>query len=496
MPDISSVVVFVYLSALTLLVGFGAHRLILTWRYVRLGEQQEQDTVGELPRVTVQLPMYNERWVARRLIAAAAALDWPRDRLQIQVLDDSTDETTGVVDDAVAAARANGHRIEVLRRDHRTGYKAGALEAGLAAASGELLAVFDADFVPAPDFLHRAVGCFQDPQVGMVQARWGHLNRASNALTAVQAVLLDGHFVVEQSARARGGAFFNFNGTAGVWRRTTIEAAGGWQHDTLTEDLDLSYRAQLAGWRFVYLAGLTADAEIPAEMQGFRSQQHRWAKGSIECLRKLAPQLIRARLPLGVRIEAFAHLTSNLSYVLILLLGVLMPLVVLLRAYGSAPTMPLFEGTLALVGLVSVALFYVVAQRRTGTSIGRALVMVAAVLALDVGLAVHKSRAVIEALLGYRTGFIRTPKFALTDQSTAVVLRPASARRSFAGMPEILLAVWSLLALLAIPVAPHPGWPAVPFLLLFLVGFGWVGLATQLRLRQGHTAVAAPATAH
>src|SRR5262245_20682974 len=276
-------------------------------------EPQALPAPAEWPIVTVQLPLYNEVYVADRLIEAVCRFEYPRDRLEIQVLDDSTDETRGIAELAVRRFAAQGVDVTYFHRTDRVGFKAGALEAGLEVARGEFIAIFDADFIPTSDFLVRLMPHFADPGVGMVQARWGHINQDYSLLTKIQSILLDGHFVLEHGGRHRSGRFFNFNGTAGVWRRKAIDEAGGWQHDTLTEDLDLSYRAQLRGWRFVFVSSLIAPAEVPVEMNAFKSQQHRWAKGSIQTCRKLLPDLLRAKIPLGVKAEAFFHLTANFN---------------------------------------------------------------------------------------------------------------------------------------------------------------------------------------
>ncbi|MCA9493397.1 MAG: glycosyltransferase, partial [Myxococcales bacterium] len=272
-------VMIAYLAVLSLLSVNGLHRLWMVIAFWRRRPSIAPPDPAEWPVVTVQLPVFNERYVVERLIRAVAALDWPRDRLEIQVLDDSTDDTTELSARLVDELRAQGHDIQLVHRTDRTGFKAGALAAGLAVAKGDLVAVFDADFVPTPDFLRRLVPWFADPGVGMVQARWGHLNAEQDWLTAAQATLLDGHFVIEHTARNASGRWFNFNGTAGIWRRQAIVDGGGWQHDTLTEDLDLSYRSQLAGWRFLYLPEVVAPAELPPDMRAFKAQQHRWAKG-------------------------------------------------------------------------------------------------------------------------------------------------------------------------------------------------------------------------
>src|SRR5262245_34069813 len=280
-------ILVVYFFVLSILAIYGWHRYYLVYLYMKnkgkVPVAPPLPASDQLPRVTIQLPIFNEMYVADRLIDAVCEMDYPRDRLEIQVLDDSTDETTGIAELAVRRHAARGFNISYLHRVDRTGYKAGALEAGLKEASGEFVAIFDSDFIPPADFLTRTLPHFStDPKIGMVQARWGHINQDYSLLTKIQSILLDAHFVLEHGGRNRAGCFFNFNGTAGIWRRAAIESAGGWQHDTLTEDLDLSYRAQLAGWRFVFLPDVVSPAEVPVEMNSFKSQQHRWAKGSIQ----------------------------------------------------------------------------------------------------------------------------------------------------------------------------------------------------------------------
>ncbi|MDO8793189.1 MAG: glycosyltransferase family 2 protein, partial [Vicinamibacterales bacterium] len=302
-----TLILAIYFFVLVILAVYGWHRYYLVYLYMKNKDRQPVPAgpMETLPRVTVQLPIYNEMYVADRLIDAVCRIDYPRDLLEIQVLDDSTDETTAVAQQAVRRNADIGINIVYLHRSDRTGYKAGALEAGLQVASGEYVAIFDADFIPTVDFLQRTVPFFVDPKIAMVQARWGHINQDYSLLTKIQSILLDGHFVLEHGARNRAGHFFNFNGTAGIWRRTAIADAGGWQHDTLTEDLDLSYRAQVRGWKFIFLQDLVAPAEVPVEMNSFKSQQHRWAKGSIQTCRKLLPKILRSNLPIGVKAEAF-----------------------------------------------------------------------------------------------------------------------------------------------------------------------------------------------
>jgi hypothetical protein len=427
------------------------HRLRLLAVYARTHSRAPDSPAlpADLPHVTVQLPVYNERDVIARLVEAIGRLDWPADRLQVQLLDDSTDDTAARAAEALEVLRARGVDVQVLRRPDRDGFKAGALAAALPAARGSLVAVFDADFVPPPSFLVETVRWFADARVGMVQARWGHLNAAQGPLTAAQSVLLDGHFVIEHTARHRGGDWFNFNGTAGVWRRTAIEAAGGWHADTLTEDIDLSYRAQLVGWRFVYLPDLVVPAELPDTLDAFRAQQARWAKGTTEVLRKLGARVLRAEAPFGTRIEALAHLGANLAWLPTVASGLVLPAAVLRDVDGLTP---LPWVTMALLG--ANALFYLVA---TG---GRRAWRVPLALGLAVAISLAQSIAVIEALRGRRTAFVRTPK---RGEGTGSYAPRAAARLVRAG--EALLCVLNASAAVIAMMRGDAGLAALPTLL-------------------------------
>ena len=475
--------VVLYLVAQALLVVYSSHRWLLLWRrWRRRGQVRPASPPPRVwPLVTVQLPVYNERRVVERLIDSVASLDYPPDRLEIQVLDDSSDETRAWAEHAVALHAERGVDIRVLHREHRHGFKAGALAEGLSAARGEFLAVFDADFVPGRDFLRRTLPHFADAGVGMVQARWGHLNRDGSLLTAAQAVMLDSHFTLEHDARMRSGLFFNFNGTAGVWRRACIESAGGWSHDTLTEDLDLSYRAQLAGWRFVYDGTIEAPAELPADMEALKSQQQRWARGSIQTARKLLPRLLRGTLPLRVKLEALIHLTTNLAYALLLMLGLLL-LPVLSRA-GHAPPVVAWVAQIGLIvlGVVPVGCFLVAGQLALGR--GRRLARdVIAALLLGIGLSLNNARAVIEGMGGAAGEFERTPKLGHGRASRG---EPYASARGVTGRAELVLALY--FAAVAVFAARAGEWRALPLLTLLLVAFGavgWASLRASLRARR------------
>src|SRR5512135_3242642 len=361
-------VVVAYALLLLVLSVYGSHRYAIAYLYYRHKYRlpTPRGRFAELPRVTIQLPIFNEMYVTERLIAAVAKIDYPRDLLDAQVLDDSTDETTTIARACVHRFRDAGLDIVYIHRTNRKGFKAGALENGLATAKGEFVAVFDADFIPEADFLRRTVDFFTDPGIGMVQTRWGHLNRDYSVLTQAQAILLDGHFVIEHTARNRSGRFFNFNGTAGIWRREAITSGGGWQHDTLTEDLDLSYRAQLAGWRFLYLPDLVTQAEVPVEMNAFKSQQHRWAKGSIQTALKLLPLIRRSDVPKEVKKEAFFHLTANVGYLLMIPLTILVPITVVVRVSHGWYEVLLLDIPFFAAATFSVVMFYASSQGEQG----------------------------------------------------------------------------------------------------------------------------------
>jgi len=472
--------IFLAYSALLLVLSiYGSHRIRMTYLHYRHRYRLPTPAgrFAELPRVTVQLPMYNELFVAERVIDAACRLDYPRDRLEIQVLDDSTDETQGMARACVERWRAQGLDVSYVHRSNRKGYKAGALEHGLLTASGELIAVFDADFLPQPDYLLRCVHHFTDPGVGVVQARWGHINRAQSLLTRAQAIFLDGHFLVEHSARSRSGRFFNFNGTAGIWRRAAIVDAGGWQHDTLTEDLDLSYRAQLRGWRFVFLPEVVAPAELPPDMNAFKAQQHRWAKGSIQTALKLWPLLRRAQLAPEQRQEAFFHLTANMAWVVMIPLAILLPVSCVVRiSHGWFEVLTVDIPFFSLATL-SVLMFYAASQAEQGASWWDRMKHLPFVLALGIGLSVNNARAVLEALMGYETGFVRTPKAG--EGGFGRPRRGAVAyKAAVTFQPVVELALAAYMTYGVVYLWRREVYYSIPFLVLFQVGFAYVGLTS------------------
>ncbi|MEX2119042.1 MAG: glycosyltransferase [Pirellulales bacterium] len=478
---------------------YGVHRYWLAWLLVadknRATGPEPAGRFIDLPAVTVQLPMFNERQVAQRIIAAACALDYPRDRLQIQVLDDSTDETRQIAKRASERMAAAGHDIQYIHRPRREGFKGGALAAGLQTARGEFVAVFDADFLPPADILQRTIHYFTDPKVGMVQAAWSHLNRGQSLLTECQAMFLDGHFVVEQTVRSRNNRWFNFNGTAGLWRRKCIEEAGGWQHDTLTEDTDLSYRAQLEGWKFVYLPSVRCGAELPATMTAFLGQQHRWTKGLIQTGKKLLPRILVSSAPRTVKIEAWFHLTSPLMYlVMFLVTAVALPALFVATPLTDQDALALALGVATLgMGTCGAATFYIVSQREQGYGLARTIFKLPLLMALGIGMCAVNARAVLEALLGLKSPFVRTPKFggrADCDPDPAVSRRPW---RIAGGLVELALAGVLLACLVLSFLRPYTLIGA-PFLLLFALGYlgvGWLSLTDHFGLRAGRPSQAA-----
>jgi len=471
-----------YFLVLVSLGFYGSHRYVMSYLYRRHRKDvpTAKGEFAELPKVTIQLPIYNELYVVERLVEAVCKIRYPKDKLQIQVLDDSTDETVEIARNAVAEMRATGIDISYVHRTNREGFKAGALEAGLATAHGDFIAVFDADFVPKPDFLERTVQFFTDDKVGMVQVRWEHLNRDFSLPTQAQAILLDGHFVIEHTARNRSGRFFNFNGTAGIWRRSTIADAGGWQHDTLTEDLDLSYRAQCAGWQFVYVNDAVAPAEVPVEMAAFKSQQHRWAKGPIQVARKLLPTLLRSKLPLKVKFEAIMHLTNNIAYVLMVVLSLLMPIAAVLRIERGWYESLWIDLPMFLAATFSVASFYMLAQKEARpTTLLQRSIYLPMVMSLGIGLCVNNARAVVEALIGYQTGFKRTPKYGVTGVGQS--WKHVKYRFKIQWQPFIETAIGVYFTWGVITAMIAGSWIAVPFLILFGSGFLYVGLASLLQ---------------
>jgi cellulose synthase/poly-beta-1,6-N-acetylglucosamine synthase-like glycosyltransferase len=467
-----------YLCVITILSIYGWHRSYLVYLYRRHRlNRPGSGPLGTLPSVTVQLPIYNEIHVVERLLQSVGELDYPKALLQIQVLDDSTDETQSVAQRAVRQLASGGLDISYHHRSDRSGFKAGALEAGLSSASGDFIAIFDADFRPPANFLRAMLPYFYDGGVGLVQARWGHANEQQSLLTRLQSLQLDGHFFIEHGARSRSGLFFNFNGTAGIWRRTAIATSGGWQHDTLTEDVDLSYRAQLAGWRFVFLPDVVVPGEVPAEMNSFKVQQYRWAKGSTQVCLKLLPRIFHAPLPVSVKVEAFFHLTAYWNSPLLLLLSMsLFPALYATHASGGIGWVGRLHLDLIafLTATLSFANFYTYAMRELHPAWLARLRFVPAIMALAIGMSLNNSAAIVAALLGKTGDFTRTSKSGATGtQRRRTWLKSYSQRAPVHPLIEIAIGLYmSVGVIYALAIG---AWSTVPFLILFLFGFLYTG---------------------
>lgn len=507
-----------YVAVLLAVASYGLHRYVLLYLYLKHREdgRKPDGCFPQAPRVTIQLPMYNEDVVAERIIEACCKIDYPMDRLEIQVLDDSTDHSAEIARKACEYWAQKGYPVKYVHRTNRVGYKAGALEAGLSQTDGEFIAIFDADFVPPRDILRNTIDYFCDPKIGMVQVRWDHLNREASLLTRSQAIFLDGHFMIEHTARNRSGRFMHFNGTAGVWRRQTIHDAGGWQHDTLTEDLDLSYRAQMKGWQFLYLPQYAAPAELPPEMLAFKQQAHRWTKGSFQTAIKLLPRLLSMKLPWRVKSEGFFHLTNTLVYPLMVLLTLLMypTFFVYLSPFAAHSWgQVIFSTSLFILATCSAGAFFVYAQSELfGKKAGwRTLMYMPALMALGVGVCINNSKAVLEAIWSairrQPSEFVRTPKYGVVGVAQNRVwrrdgmwsLKKLSLPAVEIGMGLYMAwCLWTAVAMLWQADDRLAGVAGIPFLFIFSSGYLYVGFGTLYALWKMHhqqQAAATPAVA-
>ncbi|MDP9268703.1 MAG: glycosyltransferase family 2 protein [Acidobacteriota bacterium] len=487
-----------YFVVMIILAMYGLHRYQLVWMYYHNKKNKVTDPparFAELPRVTIQLPIFNEQYVVERLVESICKLDYPKDKLDIQVLDDSTDETVAVARAVVERYAALGNPVSYHHRDNREGFKAGALQEGLKTAKGEFVAIFDADFVPPEDWLMQVIHHFVDPKTGMVQTRWTHLNRDYSFLTNVEAILLDGHFVLEHGGRSRSRVFFNFNGTAGMWRRQAIDEAGGWEHDTLTEDTDLSYRAQLKGWEFKYLQDVECPAELPIEMTAFKVQQARWAKGLIQCAKKDLPKVWRSNAPLRVKIEAVYHLTANISYPLMIVLSVLLLPAMVTRFYQGWFQMLYIDLPLFLASTFSISSFYLVSQKELypGKWL-RTFLYLPFLMALGIGLTLTNTRAVLEALFGIQSAFKRTPKYSVQKKGERAMAQKY--RRRLGWVPWLEMLVGCYFAYTVWYAIVNQNFITVPFLTLFVFGYWVTGLMSLLQGRFERSGSAATAEMH
>jgi cellulose synthase/poly-beta-1,6-N-acetylglucosamine synthase-like glycosyltransferase len=474
-----------YFAVMIVLAFYGVHRYTMCYLYFKYRKNYRPDAprhFEELPRVTVQLPIFNEQFVIDRLIEAVCAMEYPREKLEIQVLDDSTDETQEVAAGIVARYAALGHPIVYIHRTNRHGFKAGALDAGLKVTNGEYVAIFDADFVPPPDWLMKVIHHFAEPEIGMVQTRWTHMNRNYSMLTQIEAILLDGHFVIEHGARVRSGDYFNFNGTAGMWRIQAIVDGGGWQHDTLTEDTDLSYRSQMAGWKFKYLPEVECPSELPIEMTAFKTQQARWAKGLIQTSIKVLPMMFKSNVPRKIKVEAVYHLTANLSYPLMIVMSVLLLPAMICRFYQGWFQMLLIDVPLFTASTASIAVFYLMAERELfPKSWWKTFLYLPFLMALGIGLTVTNTKAVMEALLGIKSAFVRTPKYRVAKKGEKSQAAKYRKRLILAPWIELLIGCYFFLAILY--TFANQNYFTAPFLILFVIGYWYTGLMSLLQGR-------------
>lgn len=476
METFDLVIILIYFGILAILSFYGLHRYLMVFLYHKYRKHVETPRAKfqELPRVTVQIPSYNEMYVIERVIDAACSFDYPRDRLDVQVLDDSTDETQTIAHESVRKWANQGVDIQYIHRADRTGFKAGALENGLRTAKGEFVAIFDADFMPDPDFLQKTIHFFTDPKVGMVQARWEHINRQYSLLTKAQAIFLDGHFMLESFTRFLSGRFFNFNGTGGVLRRRTVEEAGGWEHDTLTEDLDLSYRAQMKGWRFVFLADVPVAAELPVEISSYKTQQCRWAKGAMQTCKKVLPRILRGTYPPREKLEAWYHLTGNLTYPFMVLLSLVLFPALIVRFNQGWFELVTIDLPLFMLSFTSVSYFYITSQKILHRDWLRRLLYLPVLMAIGIGMTISGSKAVLEGALGIQTPFIRTPKFSVGGVKDEW---KSKKYRGQLGILTLIEIAFGLYFTFVVVFAFEMGiYGVIPFLMLFQFGFLYVGL--------------------
>ncbi len=469
-------VVGAYFAILAILSFYGLHRYIMVFLFHKYQKRNiaPKSRFEELPRVTVQIPAYNEMYVIERVIDAVCAFDYPADRLDIQVLDDSTDETQKIARNAVERWRGLGVDIDYIHREDRTGFKAGALENGLRTAKGEFVAIFDVDFVPEPDFLQKSIHYFTDPQVGMVQGRWEHLNRDYSFLTKTQAIFLDGHFMLESFTRFLSGRFFNFNGTAGILRRKTIEEAGGWEHDTLTEDLDLSYRAQMKGWKFIFLPDLAVPAELPVEMNSFKSQQCRWAKGAMQTCKKSLPRILRGDFNPAEKLEAWYHLTGNVSYPLMVILALVLFPALIIRFNQGWFELLTIDLPLFILSFSSVSAFYITSQRALYKDWYKRIIYLPGLMAVGIGMTISGTKAVLEGAFGIRSPFVRTPKFSVEGSKGDWKSKKYRGSVGFLTVIEITFGLFfSFVNYYAWDLGVYG---VIPFLLLFQFGYLYTGV--------------------
>jgi cellulose synthase/poly-beta-1,6-N-acetylglucosamine synthase-like glycosyltransferase len=466
-----------YFAVMIALSIYGVHRYTMCYRYFKFKKNYNPNPLNhftELPTVLIQLPMYNEQFVVDRLIEAVCGMEYPREKLEIQVLDDSTDESQDVARQITERYAAMGQPIRYIHRTNRLGFKAGALDEGLKASNAEFVAIFDADFVPGKDWIMKVIHHFAEPDVGMVQTRWAHLNRDYSLLTKIEAILLDAHFIIEHGSRVRTGEYFNFNGTAGMWRRQAIVDGGGWQHDTITEDTDLSYRSQMAGWRFKYLPEVECPSELPIEMNAFKIQQARWAKGLTQVSIKLLPTIFKSNMSRRRKIEAVYHLTANISYPLMVIMTALLIPSMICRFYQGWFQMLLIDFPLFTASTASIAVFYLYSERELFPKTWmKSIIYMPMLMAIGIGLTVTNTKAVMEALFGVKSAFVRTPKFRVEKKGDRSKANKYRKRLKLAPWIEIALGTYFFLAI--VYTFMNHNYFTAPFLILFVVGYWYTG---------------------
>ncbi len=473
-----NIVLISYFVSLSILFLFGLHGFIMIFYHNKYKgvSHTPMTEIDENALVTIQLPLYNELYVVERLIEKVCEIDYPKDKLEIQVLDDSTDETVQIAERMVKLKAAEGFDIKHIRRANRIGFKAGALKEGLVTATGDYIAIFDADFIPHKDFIKKTLSFFNDDKVGMVQTRWEHINGDYSILTKAQALALDGHFVIEQTVRNKAGFFINFNGTGGVWRKSCIEDAGNWNSDTLTEDLDLSYRAQLNGWRFVFLKDFTSPAELPSEINALKTQQFRWTKGAIETAKKILPLVWKSKIPLRVKLQSTFHLTNNLVFPFILLAAILNVPLIFIKNSGSHEAYFAVMSVFVLA-FVSSFLFYMYSQKDIHSDWRKKIVLFPLFMAGSMGFAVNNSRAVMEGLLNRKSEFVRTPKFNVNgNKDSWIGKKYRSKKLEMSVVVELIMAVYCLIGIASSIYFSEIA--ALPFQILFFIGFSFVSLTS------------------
>lgn len=475
----------VYFFILITVFMYASHRYYMIYLYYKSQKNKPvlKNKLDKLPRVTIQLPIYNEMYVTRRLITASCKIDYPRELLDIQVLDDSTDETAALAQKYVKEFKEKGFDIEYIHRTNRDGFKGGALSNGMKTAKGEFILIYDADFVPQSDILQKTIHYFSDKSIGMVQTRWSYLNRKYSFLTKIQAIMLDGHFVIEHTARNWSGRFFNFNGTGGIWRKKAIEDAGSWQNDTLTEDLDLSYRSQLKGWKFIYLKDELSPSEIPVEINGFKSQQHRWAKGSIQTAKKLLPQILKSDLPIKVKVEAFFHLTNNISYLLMLILSIMIYPSMIARINIGWFKMIVTDVPFLLVATIGISFFYTCSQKESYKDWKSRLLYLPMLMSLGIGLSVNNSKAVLEAVFNKQTEFKRTPKYMIEEKKDRWTGKKYRGEINLLVIMELLLGIYFTFNIYFAFV--NKIYVSIPFLMIFQVGYFYVAFLSIFQVLLG-----------